>query len=403
MTAASWKYSAEDASGAVVSGVIDAPDEQAAIGRIRDKRLSPLTLERARRAATFSFALSDKSALSLPDCAAATQRLSDLLSAGLPLAKALSLARDQATTTRQKEFFAHLEQEARAGRALSEALAGGNVKAPHLMIALVRAGENLGTLGEQFAGLAAHYANALKLRREIAAQLVYPAALTVLIILTLVFLSFFVLPQFEAIFENAGAAPPFETRIALAGGAFIRDNIAFFPLAALAALFLWSWTRTRYRSAIENILLNTPVWGKLRRDAELGRYCRALSTMLAGGMSLSDVMPLAADTIQLRAIRRELDQLETFVRAGGRLSAGMARFTSPSKEMIGFLEVGDETGELANMAGQAAKFAEERERASIKRFMSLLGPGLTAVMGLITASVIASVMSGVLSLNDAIY
>jgi type II secretory pathway component PulF len=68
-----------------------------------------------------------------------------------------------------------------------------------------------------------------------------------------------------------------------------------------------------------------------------------------------------------------------------------------------FLEVGEETGTLGSMAEQAARYSEARVNSALKRFMALLSPVLTAIMGLVTAGVIAAVMSGVLSLNDAVY
>jgi type II secretory pathway component PulF len=400
----SWNYSAETPAGEIVSGRLEAPDERSALSVLQSRRLTPLTLEPARsapRSGASSFA--NGNSLSLSDLAAIARRMSDLLGAGLPLLKTLELAGDQAANKRQRFFFAHLGAEIRAGRTLSAALANGDIRAPSFMQALARTGESIGALPAQFSVLADHYERTLKTRREITAQLVYPAALTVLILLTLIFLSFFVLPQFETIFQNASAAPPPETRLALAGGAFIRANLVYAPVAALLAAVGWRFARARYRSQIERMLLAAPFIGRLRRDHELGRYCRSLATMLSGGMALADAMPLAADAVQLDSIKAELAQTEAAVRAGDRLSAALKHFAAPPKEITSFLDVGDETGTLAGMAGQAARFAEERSSASVKRFMALLSPVLTSIMGLVTAGVIAAVMSGVLSLNDAVY
>lgn len=399
----SWKYAAETPVGDVVSGVVYAINEKEVLEHLRGKQLTPLTVEKSSPSITKRLSLGDETALSLNDLSAVSRRISDLMTAGLPLIKSLELASDQSANEKQERFFAHLVSEVRAGRALSDALANGAVKAPPFMIAIAKAGENIGALGEQFTVLADHYERTLKTRREISAQLVYPAALMVLILLTMVFLSFFILPQFEAIFENAAAAPPPETRLALAAGGFIRSYIAFFPFVALMMILAWRFASRHYRAQIEQVQLRWPVTGRLQRDHELGRYCRSLSTMLKGGMVLAEAMPLASDTVQLQQIRTELSAVEHDVRAGDRLSAAFARHTHPQKEMVSFLEVGDETGTLSMMTQQAADFAERRVSGVLKRFMALLSPVLTAIMGLVTAGVIAAVMSGVLSLNDAVY
>jgi len=402
--ATDWKYSAEDRSGGVVTGMVQAEDKRSAIATLRDRQLAPISLRRTQNTKALQLLGGNHDgALSLRELSFITKRLADLLGAGLPLLKAIEVAHAQASSERQTKFFDHLAREVRAGRPLSGALINGGLMAPRLMVALIRASESLGDLPDQFSKLAEHYESALSLRRDITAQLVYPLALVVLIVLTLIFLSFLVLPQFELIFENSGAVPPPETRIALGLGAFIRANIFLAPFAALLVMLAWRFARARYHTEFENFLLGFPYIGRMRRDSELGRYCRALSTLLAGGTALSDAMPLASETVRHASIRDELSKTENAVRTGDKLSTALARLAAPSKEMTSFLEVGDETGQLGPMAAQAAKFAEERTRTAIKQFMSLLGPVLTAIMGLLTAGVIAAVMSGVLSLNDAIY
>lgn len=399
----SWKYAAETSAGEVVSGVVQAADEQSALASLRSQRLAPLSLEATTSSGLERFSLHRVNKLSLADLAAVTRRISNLIGAGLPLIKALELAGEQATSERQRKLFAHLASEVRAGRALSVALANGEPKAPSFTQALARTGENIGALPAQFSVLADHYERSLKIRREITAQLVYPAALMVLITLTMIFLSFFVLPQFEVIFENASAVPPIETRIALATGTFIRSNLVFAPVMLLFIVLGWRFAAARYQPQLETAMLTVPVVGRWRRDYEIGRYCRSLATMLSGGMALSDAMPLAADTVQLSAIRSQLINVEAAVRTGQSLSIALAHYAAPAKEVISFLEVGDETGTLAAMSREAAHFSEERINSNIKRFMALLSPALTAIMGLVTAGVIAAVMSGVLSLNDAVY
>ena len=398
-----WKYAAESANGELVRGVLAASNEADALAKLRSLRLTPLTIEPSRPSLLAAFTQRADDRLSLSELAGVTRRLSDLTNAGLPLAKSLELARDQAASEKQRMLFASLAQDVRAGHALSAALSGASVKTPPFLHALAKTAESIGALPEQFTVLADHYESALKTRREITAQLIYPAALMVLIVLTMIFLSYFVLPQFETIFDNAGATAPFETRLALSAGAYIRSYLAFTPLAVLTLFVGWRIVRRRYVLQLEGAFLAAPYLGRLRRDHEIGRYCRSLAAMLKGGMPLAEAMPLAAQAVQLKAIRQELAQVETAVRTGEKLFAALAKHASPAKEVTSFLEVGEETGTLASMAEQAARFSEACVNTALKRFMALLSPLLTAIMGLVTAGVIAAVMSGVLSLNDAVY
>lgn len=114
-------------------------------------------------------------------------------------------------------------------------------------------------------------------------------------------------------------------------------------------------------------------------------------------------MRLAKGTLSLSILQGEVEEVDQAVRTGERLAPALKRLTSCPSELISFIEIGEETGELARLTAQAARHAETQTRQTVKRFMALLAPVLTALMGLLTAGVIASVMTGVLSLNETIY
>jgi type II secretory pathway component PulF len=399
-----WRYSAEDARGAVVSGVIAAQDAAGAKAELQSRQLTPLRLEADReRFSVFRNSGRRAAALTMSDMASVTSRLRDLLTAGLPLAHVLRLAGEQAQKPNERGFLLQLLTDVRAGRTLSEAIARNDFETPRLFKALVEAGENLGTLDRQMDRLATHYDETLKLRREILAQLAYPIALVVLMIATLLFLSFLVLPQFESIFQTSNAKPPPETEFVLACGAAIRAYWPIFPVVAVGAVMATRYLAKRFAERVERARLATPIAGKILLQAAFGGYLRTLSTLLGGGASITKSMPLARQTMSLSVLRCELEEAETAVKTGERLAPALKRLTSCPKELISFVEIGEETGDLARLTGQAATSAETRVRQSVKRFMALLAPALTALMGLLTAGVIASVMTGVLSLNETIY
>lgn len=398
-----WRYMAEDSAGAVVDGVIDAADRASAGEALRLRRLIPLTLkESSRRSLPALQRGSSSGRLTIAELARVTARLRDLLRAGIPATPALRLAADQATAAREREFLRALRADIESGRTLTAALARSRFETPRLVRALVEAGEALGDLARQFDRLAAHFDEALKLRREMAAQLAYPAALLVLVVATLFFLSFFVLRQFEQIFESALAPPPPETRFVIAAGAFVREYGAFAPAILLALFAVGRLAVRRYPGAWEEMRLSAPVAGRLLKVAEFGAYFRTLATLIGGGATLARSLPLARDAMSIGILRAEVDSAENSVRVGERLSASLSLKTRCPRDLISYIEIGEETGALAAMTGEAAARAETLLRTAVQRILSLLAPMTTALMGLVTAGVIAAVMTGVLSLSETI-
>lgn len=400
----SWRYVAENNSGAVVKGVVAAADIDAAISQLKAQGLAPIDLDEERKSSLDLTAWGKRGgALSESNLTDFCARMADLLTAGVTASRALSLMADQPGQKALKDFAARLQGQIRKGQPLSEALAQDPARPPRIMIALAASGEALGDLGSQFARLAAGFEARAALRKELIGQLIYPAALFVLILLTLIFLSFFVLPQFETVFATSDASPPPETRFVLAAGAFIRAYWLPVFLGVVIAAGAGNLLARRYRRRVEALTLQAPVIGSLIARAETARYCRSLGELLSGGMPLARAMPIARAAISNSVIATLTTDIENDVRNGAPLSKAVRRTGGIHSESIPFFELGEETGDLGVMTAKAADYFEQHITVLLKRVAALSGPIMTAIMGLMTAGVIAAVMAGVLSLNETVY
>lgn len=399
-----WRYLAEDARGAVARGAVEAEDHNSAILRLKEQGLSPVNLEPDRRTSLHSkLILTPAASLSHRDTTLFCTRMADLLKASVPAAKALQIVGDQARNNHYKAFVQRLQAQLRKGKSLSVALAEDSTSPPPLMIALVASGEALGDLGGQFARLAESFETRAALRREITSQLIYPAALFVLIILTIIFLSFMVLPQFETVFSNAAAPPPPETRAVLAAGAFIREYWMGLTLSIIVLVSAAHYGIKHYNRQWEAAILHLPLAGAMARKLDTSRYCRSLGELLEGGMPLARAMPTARAAIGNQHIKEAVELIEADVRNGIPFSKAAAAVPALHSDANAFIELGEETGELGGMILKAADYLEDQIASNLKRFAALSGPIMTAIMGLLTAGVIAAVMTGVLSLNESIY
>ncbi len=399
-----WRYAAQTTSGKLIKGHLMAANEQEALRHLKRDAISPVRLSQVKNSVvTLPFLGRAQRTLSLSEQTDFVQGLSDLLGAGVPLAEGLALLSSRAKSKKVASYASRILGSVRAGSSLTEALEQDEVTSPRLMLALVSAGEKSGTLAAQLARLAISFSASLKLRRTLIAQLAYPVALMVLIGLTLLFLSFFVLPQFEGIFENSTATPPPETQFVLAAGAFIRAWWPVLPVICLGMVLVFRLLMRQHSVRISGSLLRAPLFGPFLQKLEAGRYARSLGAMLEGGTSLAIALPIARRAVSSPALRTHLSQAETQVRAGRPLARALVETGHVPDEIIRFAEIGERTGRLGSLLLQGADLCERDIARSLQRITALLGPALTALMGLVTAAVIASVMSGVLSLNEAVY
>ncbi len=399
-----WQYKAETSAGLIVQGQLLAASRQDVLAFLSSEGLIPLTLKKQSARAPGDIVLfGDQNKLSSTDFAEITRGLSDLISAGVPLADALTLLERRHKKQARKKFLNRQLRQIRSGKTLSQSLATECFAVPKLMTALIAAGEASSTLDQQLASIADTLEQQVKFKREMIGQLIYPCALLCLVILTIVFLSFFVLPQFETIFLNADTTPPLETKIVLNLGAWIRQY-GFLAPALFGSLFLIGlFLRQRYHYALSRWALSVPFAGKMLLKQEAGNYARSLGALLSGGTALSDALPIASKAISSPFLKDQFDQASKQIRAGSPLAKSLQDYELTPNEVISLAEIGETTGELGPMLTKAADLCEHDIKSFLSKLMTLSGPLLTALMGLVTAAVIASVMSGVLSLNDAIY
>jgi len=400
-----WKYTAESPDGKIIRGNVMAPDQIAAMRLVKAEKLAPITIKEVspKSFLTANFFLKKTRSLSLRDISEFCRNFAELLGAGLPVGKALELLAAQYKKTVTARLSQELSSTVRAGHALSKALENSPLKPPRLVIAMTAAGENTGKLAGQYEILARHYESQHAFRQNITAQLVYPAALLVLIIVTIAFLSHFVLPQFEVIFSNADTTPPVETQLVMAAGEWIRENAILFPLYSLSFLLGGRFIFNRYRMACEKLILGMPIIGAYLRKVTAGRFSRSMGALLVGGGSMTNALAIARQTINSEALRSLYEEASNNIRSGMTFTKAVSCDGLFPENMLAFSYLGEESGTLGNMLLKAADRCEQDIKADLTKITNLIGPIMTAVMGLLTAGVIAAVMSGVLSLNETIY
>jgi len=397
-----WKYHAEGTDGNLTHGKLMAMSEAQALILLKEKKLKPIDLMPVR---TTSFAnlIKRTTRLSGQEITNLARDISDLLEAGIPLGEMLSMLEIREKPGPTKSLLERLRYEIRNGSNLSTALKKDPVNLPRLMIAMTEVGEATGTLGAQMSRFTEAQEKAQTLRRDLMGQLLYPLVLCLMVILTIFFLSFFVLPEFETIFNDGQTRAPPETKLILNMGAWIRQWGAIIPLIIASFTLLGQWIFKHNRQTLENIILRLPFIGPFFFILESGKFCRGLGVMLQGGMAIVPALEIARKALLFETLRIRHQLAADSVRAGGVLSQSLTIAKALHEENIRFIELGERTGDLDVMVTKAASTNEVKVKTSLKRFTDLLSPILTILMGLVTAGVIGSVMSGVLSLNETVY
>jgi general secretion pathway protein F len=339
--------------------------------------------------------------LTAPDLLAITQQLSALLKAGLTIDRALATTLTLTSRPYARGALERVLHQIREGSTFAEALERES-GVPELYLSMIRSGEVSGALPDVMLRLEELLQRTQQVKSRIQSALIYPAILLLMIAVTFTVVVFVVLPRFESLFAEAGTQLPLPTRLVLALG----HGMSHFGLYLLAACICVgvalfnALQRPQVRLAIHRHFL-TGRWtlglvGKL----ETARFLRTLATLLANGVSLPSGIRVARGTMHNQALRAAADELHRRLREGESLAERLSQAKLFPQIAIQLARVGEETGRLEPMLYEAADILDRDAQRTLERLLVLLVPLVTIVMGLLVAGLVASVLVGILSLND---
>jgi general secretion pathway protein F len=401
-----FRYTAVNASGQVVKGVLEAADRAALIDRLHAERQLPLEAvsEDGFRGvwALLNSDLGGARGISNRELGDFTREISVMLGAGQDLERTLRFVVDTTRGSRARTIFSDITDKVRDGSSLAAALAKHPQSFPQLYVGMVRAGEAGGTLAETLDRLAQLLDRERALRANIQSALIYPAMLVLAAVATIVLLLTYVLPQFTPIFDQAGARLPSSTRVLMALGDAARDyGFIVFLFAVGSALVLRQVVRQPGpRLAFDRLQLKVPLIGEFTRQVQAARFARTLGTLLINGVSLLSALGIVRDVLGNRAAVRSVEQATARVKDGASLAKSLSNEAAFPTRLLDLLRLGEETGRMPEMALRAAEIHEEQVRQTVQRLVGLLVPVITVVTGLIVAGIIASLVVAMLSLND---
>lgn len=340
--------------------------------------------------------------LSLSYFSGFARSMADLLLAGLRVPQALELCRYRENKTSASAFVDRINDAVRHGGSLSRALREDPVNVPALLVAMVAAGERTGNLGEAFEEFARCAERTVEFRRASVAQLAYPAFLAALVLLTIVFVSFVILPKFEAMFAAGATDPPGFTQIVLAMGSTVRDYWWAGVLGGVLLAVVLSSVIAMRPGDVDRVLVGMPVIGKFVLRTAYSHFCRSLGTLLSNGVSMSNSFPIALDAVNNFAVKDDLKAVERKVRTGSSLTAALMNVSSVPDIVVTMVRMGEHSGQLGPLLTKAAELCEQETQKVQKVVLEIAGPAMILVMGAVVAGVVGSVMIGVLSLNEAV-
>lgn len=344
------------------------------------------------------------------DTATFIRELATALSAGLPLVSALRTMMRQGRSPRQKEMLESIVAQVEQGRALADAMTPWQRTFGDLTVNLVRAGEVSGQLAEVLTQAADLLDKDLKLRRSISGAVLYPFIICVLVIIAIIVMVTFIVPNILKQLAGQATQLPWPTRVVQAVGEFFGGLwFGFVPgwLASAIAIGLAVMAARRYydtpegRLAVDTRLMRLPLLGRLLKDVAVARFTRTLGTLTAAGIPILAALRVTKGTLGNRAMERVIDEVAEQVTAGKTIAEPMEKSGYFPPMLVQVVNLGERSGKLDQMLGNAAKAFEERTEQSVKLFTTALPPVLVVGLACVVGFIVMAILLALLQVQDA--
>ncbi|MFA5099675.1 MAG: type II secretion system F family protein [Candidatus Omnitrophota bacterium] len=390
-----YTYKAVDNQGKPVRGDMEAESEIALTTELARKGLLPVNIAYKRAAAPAAGAgegisfFKRKPRVNEQSIVIFSRQFATIIKAAVPIIEGLSILAQQAEDPVLKTALGQIIQDVEAGTALSKALA----KHPHvfsqLYINTVVAGESAGILDKVLYKLSEVMAEELEQKSNIMAALRYPTMVVISLIVAVIVLSIFVMPQFIKIYGDAHMKLPLPTQIMIAISVALKDfwYITFPSAGAFVFGCRWFFTATKKgRFLWDGYKFRLPVFGKVYIKITMLRFVSMLNVLYQSGLPVLHTLDIVGLTIGNVVLTGEIEKIKRDVADGKGISTGILN-SKMFPRLVGYMiSVGEKSGQLSTMLESVYEYYNVEVKAAIKNLTTMIEPLMTAVLGTVVAA-----------------
>jgi type IV pilus assembly protein PilC len=323
-----------------------------------------------------------------------TRQLATMITAGLPLAGALSILVRQ-SKAEVSRLVATILQDVEGGLSFTKALEKHPSVFSRIYVQLIQAGETGGVLDNILDRLAVNMEKEKDFRAKTKGAMIYPVIVMLAMVVVGFIMMIFVIPKLTEMYKDFDAELPMATKLLIGVSEFmVRFWWVFIAAVFGGGLLFRNWHKTKQgQFAIDRMMLKLPVFGDLKQKIILTEFTRTLSLLLGAGISLLQALEIVKDGVTNIIYREALEKAAKQVEKGISLSQAISHHEMFPPILYQMMSVGEETGKLDDVLLKLSAYFESESEQAIKNMTTAMEPLIMIMLGVgVGAMVIAIIM-----------
>lgn len=389
-----FKYKALDVDKKERKGLIEAINEEAAAGTLKEKGLSIISIKRKSERKGKAKFLTILNRVKLKDLVIFSRQFAVMISANVALVQSLRILVEQTENITLKMIVSEIADEVDSGLRLSDALAKRPKIFSNFYINVIKSGETSGKLDEILNYLADEMEKDYDMMSKIKGAMIYPVFVLLSLGIVGVIMMVFVVPKLTGILTETGAELPMATKI-LIGTSDIMSNYWWLLLIILVGIiigFKFYIGTPLGRRQFDFLKLKIPIFGKLLQRIYLVRFTRSMNTLIVGGVPIIKSLEIAAEVVGNQTYKDLIKETSKAVEDGDSISSVFIDSKEIPKMVSQMMSIGEKTGKLDIILGRITDFYSREISNIVANLMTLMEPLIMAVMGVAVGIMVAAII-----------
>jgi type IV pilus assembly protein PilC len=399
-----YSFLAKSLEGKTEKGVMEAKDEFELAKILKERGLILIRAEKVKEKKKFQFSLPSRG-VPLSEKMFFTRNLKIMISAGVPLPRAVLNLSQQTKNKRFKSALEKISEKIVKGEKFSDAISCFPQIFNEFYQNMIKVAEETGKLEDVLEILARQMERENELKSKIKGAMIYPAVIVCALIGVGILMLVVVVPKLAETFKELEVQLPLTTRIVISLGTFLEKNFLVLVIALIFLIFLFvQFLKTKVgKRILDRISLSLPIFSSLTKKSNSASTARSLGSLISAGVSLPKALEITANTLGNVFYKEALFVAAEKVRKGGKLSESLKPYQKIYPlTLISMVEVGEETGETSEVLSKIADFYESEVSDTAKNLTSVIEPVLMLIIGAAVGFFAVSMVQPMYSMLQAI-
>ncbi len=324
-----------------------------------------------------------------------TRHFVTMFEAGIPLNESISIAREETDNKYLKaalqDIYLHLEN----GQSFSSSLGAHPKIFNKLYIKMLEVGETSGRLSEVLNYLLHQQEDEYRLHTRIRNALIYPVTTVVVMIMIVIGVLLFIIPEIAKIYAEEGIILPLFTRALIGISNFVVHNGLYMLVGLIFSIliFLQILKTTRGHKFFDGVVLKLPIFGKIVKYINISRFTRNLSDLIQSGISIDQALTAASGIMNNVLYQQSLAEAVTKVQQGKSLSDCLRSYPNLYPPLVNRMTVvGEKSGKIDSMFKRIAQHYEDLVFNTTNNLSSMIEPVLIILVGGLVGSIAVAVL-----------